>query len=78
MTFVNHPENELQLYINGKPVYKRRLNTDELEIFDSAVYDEYRLASQKELLAVNGMLIVKERIRLRSTENGGRQTGIMS
>lgn len=45
MTFVNHPENELQLYINGKPVYKRRLNTGELKIFDGATYERYRLAS---------------------------------
>jgi hypothetical protein len=78
MAAVDHPENELHLYINNKLVYKRRLDTDELEIFDSAVYEKYRLASQEELLAVNGMLIVKAKIKLTSTENGGRKTGIVS
>ncbi|MFE2864671.1 hypothetical protein [Sphingobacterium multivorum] len=78
MAAVDHPENELHLYINNKLVYKRRLDTDELEIFDSAVYKKYRLASQEELLAVNGMLIVKAKIKLTSTENGGRKTGIIS
>lgn len=78
MASVDHPENELHLYINGKPVYKRRLDNDELEIFDSAVYEKYHLASQKELLAVNGMLIVNAKIRLTSTENGGRKMGIIS
>jgi hypothetical protein len=78
MEAIDHSENELHLYINGKPVYKRRLDTDELEIFDSAAYEKYRLASQEELLAVNGMLIVKAKIRLTSTENGGRKTGIIS
>jgi hypothetical protein len=78
MTIVNVQENELFLYINGNPVYKRLLDTNELEIFDSAVYEKYRLASQKELLAVNGMLILKAMIRLTSTESGGRQAGIIS
>ncbi|WP_313187147.1 hypothetical protein [Sphingobacterium siyangense] len=78
MAAVDHPENELHLYINGKPVYKRRLDTDELEIFNSAAYEKYRSASQEELLAVNGMLIVKAKIRLTSTKNGGRKTGITS
>ncbi|WP_333863609.1 hypothetical protein [Sphingobacterium sp.] len=78
MTIVDHPENELHLYINNKLVYKRWLDTGELEIFDSATYERYRLASQEELLAVNGMLIVKARIRLTCTESGGRQAGIIS
>ncbi|MNH97299.1 hypothetical protein D3C81_724190 [compost metagenome] len=78
MAAIDHPENELHLYINDKSVYKRRLDTDELEIFDSAIYEKYRLASQDELLAVNGMFIVKARIRLTSTENGVRKTGIIS
>ncbi|WP_333577325.1 hypothetical protein [Sphingobacterium sp.] len=78
MAAVDHPKNELHLYINNRLVYKRRLDTDELEIFDSAAYEKYRLASQEELLAVNGMLIVKATIKLTSTENGGRKTGIIS
>ena len=78
MAAVDHPKNELHLYINNKLVYKRRLDTDELEIFDSAAYEKYGLASQEELLAVNGMLIVKATIKLTSTENGGRKTGIIS
>ena len=78
MTIVDHPENELHLYINNKLVYKCWLDTGELEIFDSATYERYRLASQEEIKNVNGMLIVKARIKLSSTENGGRQTGIIS
>ncbi|RKO68788.1 hypothetical protein D7322_25685 [Sphingobacterium puteale] len=38
-------------------VYKRRLDTDELEIFDGAAYEKYHIASREELLAVIGMLI---------------------
>lgn len=78
MAAIDHPENELHLYINSKPVYKRKLDTNELEIFDSAAYEKYGLASKEELLAVNGMLIVKAKIRLTSTKNGGRKTGIIS
>ncbi len=38
MAAIDHPENELHLYINSKPVYKRKLDTYEFEIFDSAAY----------------------------------------
>lgn len=78
MIFKNFSENELYLFINGKLIYKRWLDTGVSKVFDVMAYDKYTLASILELGNENGLFIVKARIKLTPTEQGGRKTGIIS
>ena len=41
-------ENELYVYMNGKLIYKKWLNTGQSKIFDLMAYDKYTLKSIKE------------------------------
>jgi len=78
MIFKDFSENELCLFMNGKLIYKRWLDSGESKVFDVMAYNKYTLASIKELINENGLFIVKARIKLISTEEGGRKTGIIS
>lgn len=64
--------------MNGKLIYKRWLDTGVSKVFDVMAYDKYTLASIKELTNEYGLLIVKARVKLITTEQGGRKTGIIS
>ncbi|MDF2476762.1 MAG: hypothetical protein K0S24_2245 [Sphingobacterium sp.] len=78
MIFKDFSENELYLFMNGKLIYKRWLDTGVSKVFDVMAYDKYTLASIKEPRNENGLLIVKARIKLVPTEHGGRKSGIIS
>lgn len=78
MIFKDFSENELCIFMNGKLIYKRWLDTGVSKVFDVMAYDKYTLASIKELTNQYGLLIVKARIKLIPTEQGGRKTGIIS
>ncbi len=41
-------DNELYVYMNGKLIYKRWLNTGQSKVFDLQAYDKYTLKSIKE------------------------------
>jgi hypothetical protein len=41
-------ENELYVYMNGKLIYKKWLNTGESKVFDLIAYDKYTLKSINE------------------------------
>jgi len=41
-------DNELYVYMNGKLIYKKWLNTGQSKIFDVMAYDKYTLKSIKE------------------------------
>lgn len=72
--------NELYLYMNGKLIYKRWLDTGQSKVFDVMAYDKYTLTSIRDLEYENngGLLIIKAKLKLKSTEEGGRQTGFIS
>ncbi len=73
--------NELYLYMNGKLIYKRWLKTGQSKVFDVAAYDKYTLTSIRELSYENSLkelLLVKAKLKLIATEDGGRKTGISS
>lgn len=72
--------NELYLYMNGKLIYKRWLDTGQSKVFDVMAYDKYTLTSIRDLEYENkgGLLTVKAKLKLKSTEEGGRQTGFIS
>ncbi len=72
--------NELYLYMNGHLIYKRWLDTGQSKIFDITAYDKYTLTSIKDLdYEDNSELIsVKAKLKLKTSEEGGRQTGFIS
>jgi hypothetical protein len=78
MIFKDFSENELCMFMNGKLIYKRWLDTGESKVFDVKAYDKYTLANIEEVNNQYGLLIVKAKIKLTSIENGGRKTGISS
>ncbi len=41
-------DNELYVYLNGKLIYKKWLNTGESKVFDVMAYDKYTLNSINE------------------------------
>ena len=73
-------DNELYLYMNGKLIYKRWLNTGQSKIFDIMAYDKYTYASYKDLEVKNtsSIIYIKAKLRLKTTEEGGRINGIKS
>ena len=72
--------NELYLFMNGNLIYKRWLETGQSKIFDIMAYDKYTLTSIRDLdYEDNGdILSVKAKLKLKTTEEGGRQTGFIS
>jgi hypothetical protein len=73
-------DNELYLYINGKLIYKRWLNTGQSKIFDVMAYDKYTYSSYTDLDIKNSqnLIYVRAKLRLKTTEKGGREYGIKS
>ena len=72
-------DNELYLYMNGRLIYKRWLNTGNSKVFDIMAYDKYTLCSLVDMVDDGNISItVKAKIRLLKTEDGGRQSGILS
>lgn len=71
---------ELYLYMNGNLIYKRWLNTGQSMVFDVMAYDKYTLTSIRDLEYENpgGLISIKAKLKLKPTEEGGRQTGIIS
>jgi hypothetical protein len=72
--------NELYLYVNGKLVYKKWLDTGQSKVFDVMAYDRYTLKSYHELDVEfdQKLLEIKAKVKLLSTKEGGRQTGFIS
>lgn len=72
--------NELYLYMNGKLIYKRWIDTGQSKVFDVSAYDKYTLTSIKELEYDNSgdLLTIQAKIKLKTTEEGGRKTGFIS
>lgn len=73
-------DNELLLYLSGKLIYKRWLNTGQSRVFDVMAYDKYSYSSYTDLdIEDSGHLIkVNALFKLISTNEGGRRTGIFS
>lgn len=71
---------ELYLYMNGKLIYKRWLKTGVSKVFDLFAYDKYTLTSINDLQFENlsEKISIKAKLKLKSTEDGGRNTGIKS
>ncbi len=73
-------DNELYLYMDGELIYKRWLNTGESKVFDVMAYDKYTYASYTDLDVKNSpeLILIKAKMRLKTTEEGGRINGIKS
>jgi hypothetical protein len=72
--------NELYLYMNGKLIYKRWLDTGQSKVFDVMAYDKYTLTSIRDLEheRSDGFIIVRAQLTMKKTEDGGRRTGFIS
>jgi hypothetical protein len=72
--------NELYLYMNGKLIYKRWLDTGHSKVFDVMAYDKYTLISIRDLEYENprGLIRIKAKLKLKSTADGGRKTGFIN
>lgn len=72
--------NELYLYMNGKLIYKKWLNSGYSKVFDVMAYDKYTYASYTDLDVRNSpyLIQVKAKIRFYTAEEGGRRNGIIS
>ena len=73
-------DNELYLYMNGKLIYKRWLNTGTSKVFDAMAYDKYTYASYTDLDVRNSphLIHVKAKVRFKTAAEGGRENGIKS
>ena len=72
--------NELYLYMNGRLIYKRWLDTGQSKVFDIMAYDKYTLTSIRDLEFENpqGIIRVKAKLKMKTTAEGGRKTGFIS
>ena len=72
--------NELYLYMNGSLIYKRWLDTGQSKVFDIMAYDKYTLTSIRDLEYEKngGLLCIKAIIKIKTKDEGGRQTGFTS
>ncbi|MFB0495010.1 hypothetical protein ABID99_001247 [Mucilaginibacter sp. OAE612] len=87
-TFINtmliHKEvkdRELYVYMNGKLIYKRWLDTGASKVFDVMAYDKNTLVSIKDLQQQREkreLIAVSVLLKLKATADGGRRTGILS
>jgi hypothetical protein len=73
-------DNELYLYMNGKVIYKRWLNTGQSLVFDVMAYDKYTYASYTDLDVKDSphSIAVRARVRFKTFEEGGRDIGVYS
>lgn len=73
-------DNELYLWMNGKMIYKRWLNTGQSIIIDKQVFSKYSEYSITDFDSKNTpkFVILKANFELMSIENGGRKTAINS
>jgi hypothetical protein len=73
-------DRQLYVYMNGKVIYKRWLDLGYSKVFDVTAYDKYTLTSIRELqYETTGELIqVKARLKIKTTEDGGRESGFIS
>jgi len=73
-------DNELNLYMNGELIYKKWLNTGHSKVFDVMAYDKYTYSSYTDLDIKNPrkLILVNAKLKLKLTEEGGRQSGIQS
>ncbi len=72
--------NELCVYMNGKLIYKRWLDTGQSEVVDSMAYEKYSTISFGDIYFENSavFIAIKAKLTLKRTEDGGRSSGILS
>ncbi len=69
--------NELYLWMNGNLIYKRWLDMGVSKVFDVMAYDKYTLCSitDLDLETSPDLILVTTKLRMKSSAQGGRQTG---
>lgn len=73
-------DNELYVYMNGKCIYKRWLDAGYSKVFDVIAFDNYTGSSitDIEINKTDELIYVRAKLALKSTLEGGRETGFVS
>jgi len=71
-------DRQLYLYIDGNLVYKRWLDTGQSIVFHDTTYNKYTLARDLTYDYRDKLIIVKAKLKMKSTEDGGRVHGFTS
>ncbi|MFT6922202.1 MAG: hypothetical protein ACJA1C_001204 [Crocinitomicaceae bacterium] len=71
---------ELYLWMNGKLIYKKCLDSGASKVFDVMAYDKYTFASitELDLKKTPQIIYVKAFLKMKTTSDGGRETGFKS
>ncbi|MTB50752.1 hypothetical protein [Lewinella sp. W8] len=67
-------DNEFYLYLNGKLIYKKWLDTGASKVFDVMAYDKYTYASYSDLDVEDSPFVIRVRAKVRflPPDEGGR------
>jgi hypothetical protein len=71
-------DRQLYLYIDGNLIYKRWLDTGQSTVFHDTSYNRYKIARDLIYDYKDRFIIVKAKLKMKSTENGGRVHGFKS
>jgi len=71
-------DQQLYLYIDGTLIYKRCLDTGQYKVLHDTAYNKYNLARDMSYDYRDKLIIVKARIRMKATKEGGRIHGFTS
>jgi len=66
------------LYVDGSLIYKRWLDTGEFIVFNDKIYDDYALSRDLTYDYRDKLIIVKAKLKMKRTEDGGRVHGFTS
>jgi hypothetical protein len=71
---------EFKVFVDNKLIYTKFLDTGEQHVLDSSTYNKYLDSNWKDLEYQNKreLIIVKARLKLLKTEDGGRKAGFIS
>jgi len=71
-------DRQLYLYIDGTLIYKRWLDTGQSKVFHDTAYNKYNIARDFSFDYRDRFIIVKARLTMKTTEQGGRVHGFTS
>jgi hypothetical protein len=74
-------DNQFYLYMNGKLIYKRWLDTGQSLVFDVMAYNKYTSVSIRDPYqnkTAFDFIIIMAKLKMKSAEQGGRKSGIFS
>jgi hypothetical protein len=71
-------DKELYLYVDGELIYKRWLETGQYVVLNDMIYNKYSFTRDLIYEYRDRLIIVKARLKMKTTEEGGRKHGFIS